>query len=182
MNASPDRDLILRARRGETDAFGELVRRYQATVFNVCYRLMGERREAEDMAQEAFIRAYSRLESYDLERPFGPWMRRVAANLCLNRLASQPPVQPEVDDERDPDDPAQRPEAVSEQRDEAERLRMALVSLPAHYRAVLELRHYQELSYDEIAESLRLPLSNVKSHLFRARKLLAEKLNHAKID
>ena len=178
MNASTDRDLILRARRGETQAFGELVLRYQAAVFNVCYRLMGERREAEDMAQEAFIRAYARLESYDAERPFGPWMRRVAANLCINRLESLPAAQPEVDEERDPDDPAQRPEAVTEQRDEAGRLRMALSSLPPHYRVVLELRHYQELSYDEIAESLQLPLSDVKSHLFRARKLLAEKLNH----
>ena len=176
MNESPDRDLLLRARRGETEAFGEIVRRYQTAVFNVCYRLMGERREAEDMAQEAFIRAYGRLESYDPARPFGPWVRRVAANLCLNRLETLPPSQPELDEERDPDDPSQQPEHITEQRDEAERLRLALVSLPAHYRVVLELRHYQELSYEEIAESMRLPLSDVKSHLFRARKLLAEKL------
>ena len=177
MNESPpDRDLILRTRRGETDAFGELVRRYQVAVFNVCYRLMGERHEAEDMAQEAFIRAYGRLESYDPERPFGPWMRRVAANVCINRFESLPAPQPVLDEERDPDDPAQRPEPVAEQRDEADHLRRALLSLPTHYRAVLELRHYQELSYEEIAETLQLPLSDVKSHLFRARKLLAEKL------
>jgi len=177
MNESPDRDLILRARRGETEAFGELVQRYQAAVFNVCYRLMGERREAEDMAQEAFVRAYERLGSYDDERPFGPWMRRVAANLCVNQLEVLPRTQPAVlDEERDPDDPAQRPEALSERRDQAERLRTALVALPAHYRIVIELRHYQELSYDEIAETLKRPLSDVKSHLFRARKLLAEKL------
>jgi RNA polymerase sigma-70 factor (ECF subfamily) len=176
MDESPDRDLILRARRGETDAFGELVGRYQATVFNVCYRLMGERREAEDMAQEAFIRAYTRLASYDADRPLGPWLRRVAANVCLNRLESLPVAPSVIDEERDADDPAQRPEATAEQHDEAERLRQALLTLPPHYRAVLELRHYQELSYEEIAETLRLPLSDVKSHLFRARKLMAEKL------
>lgn len=176
MDESPDRDLILRARRGETDAFGELVGRYQTAVFNVCYRLMGERREAEDMTQEAFIRAYTRLESYDPGRPFGPWMRRVAANLCLNRLESLPVAQPALDEERDQDDPLQRPEPVAEQHNETERLRLALCLLPPHYRAVLELRHYQELSYEEIAETLQLPLSDVKSHLFRARKLLAEKL------
>ena len=177
MNESPpDRDLILRTRRGEADAFGELVRRYQVAVFNVCYRLLGERREAEDMAQEAFIRAYGRLESYDLDRPFGPWMRRVAANVCINRFESLPASQPVLDEERDPDDPAQRPEPVAEQRDEADHLRRVLLSLPTHYRAVLELRHYQELSYEEMAETLQLPLSDVKSHLFRARKLLAEKL------
>lgn len=176
MDASPDRDLILRARRGETDAFGELVGRYQAAVFSVCYRLMGERREAEDMAQEAFIRAYTRLDSYDADRPLGPWLRRVAANVCLNRLESLPMAPAVIDEERDADDPAQRPESAAEQRDEVERVRLALLTLPPHYRTVLELRHYQELSYEEIAETLRLPLSDVKSHLFRARKLMAEKL------
>ncbi len=178
MDESPDRDLILRARRGEPAAFGELVRRYQTTVFNVCYRLVSERREAEDMTQETFIRAYARLEIFDLERPFAPWIRRVAANLCFNRLSSLPAIQPEVDEERDPDDPARRPEAAYEEHERAELLRATLASLPAHYRAVIELRHYQEMSYEEIAETLHLSLSDVKSHLFRARKLLAEKIKH----
>lgn len=179
MTDTPDRDLLLRARRGETEAFGELVRRYQVTVFNVCYRLMGERREAEDMAQEAFLRAYARLETFDLERPFGPWMRRVAANLCLNRLSASPAAPAEVDEERDrDDDPARQPEGVYAERERQAALRAALAALPAHYRAVIELRHYQEMSYEQIAETLQLPLSDVKSHLFRARKLLAEKLQH----
>src|SRR5690349_2074698 len=159
---SPDRDLVLRARRGEAEAFGELVQRYQTAVFNVCYRLMGERREAEDMAQEAFIRAYARLETFDLERPFAPWVRRVAANLCLNRLASSPAATAEVDEERDPDDPAGRPETLYAERERHEQLRAALAGLPAHYRAVIELRHYQDLSYEEIAQTLQLPLSDVK--------------------
>ncbi len=176
MNASPDCDLVLRARRGEAEAFGELVRRYQTAVFNVCYRLMGERREAEDMAQEAFMRAYARLATFDVERPFGPWVRRVAANVCLNRLPALPVAQPEVDAEREPDEPGRRPEALLEERQRQQVLRAALLALPPHYRAVIELRHYQELSYDEIAEALQLPLSDVKSHLFRARKLLAGKL------
>lgn len=178
MNESPDRDLILRARRGETEAFGELVRRYQATVFNVCYRLMNEAREAEDMTQEAFIRAHARLATFDLERPFGPWIRRVAANLCLNRLEALSPPVAALNDERDEDDPRGRPEPLAEQRERTALLRMALASLPPHYRMVIELRHYQELSYDEIAATLRIPLSDVKSHLFRARKLLAEKLKN----
>jgi RNA polymerase sigma-70 factor (ECF subfamily) len=178
MNESPDRDLILRARRGETEAFGELVRRHQGSVFNVCYRLMGERREAEDMAQEAFIRAHARLATFDLERPFGPWMRRVAANVCLNRLEAESRPQGALDDERDEDDPHERPEPVAEQRERSALLRAALASLPPHYRTVVELRHYQDLSYDEIAATLRIPLSDVKSHLFRARKILAEKLKN----
>jgi RNA polymerase sigma-70 factor (ECF subfamily) len=172
-----DRDLAIRARRGEAEAFGELVSRYQTSVFNVCYRLLGERREAEDLAQEAFIRAYQRLDSFDADRPFGPWMRRVAANVCLNRLQQTTPEVVPLDEERD-EDPLESPETAREQTERAEVLRNALINLPAHYRSVVELRHFQEMSYEEIAATLKLPLSDVKSHLFRARKLLAEKLSH----
>jgi RNA polymerase sigma-70 factor, ECF subfamily len=178
MDDSSDRDLILHARRGEAKAFGELVRRTQTAVFNVCYRLMGERREAEDMAQEAFIRAYERLGTFDLERPFLPWIRRVAANLCLNHLSAQTPDQEELDDERDKADAGESPSSLVEQREQTERIRAALLALPPRYRVVIELRHFQELSYDEIARTLNRPLSDVKSDLFRARKILAEKLKN----
>ncbi len=175
MSAPSDRDLIQRARRGDAEAFGELVTRYQTSVFNVCYRILHERAEAEDMAQETFIRAHARLSTFDEERAFGPWIRRVAANVCLNHLASQKSTA-ELDDERDTD-ASHSPEAMQEDFERNEQIRKALASLPAHYRVVIELRHYQELSYDEIAAELDIPLSDVKSHLFRARKLLAEKLH-----
>ena len=175
MEAPSDRDLINLARRGQAEAFGELVRIHQTSIFNVCYRMTGERREAEDLAQEAFIRAYERIGTFDVERPFGPWMRRVAANVCLNHLSAQKPEEAEFDDEREVVN-APSKEASREVQEEAEQIRMALASLPSHYRAVIELRHYQELSYDEIAAAMKIPLSDVKSHLFRARKLLAEKL------
>ena len=173
-----DRDLAFRARRGEAEAFGELVRRYQASVFNVCYRVLGERREAEDLAQEAFLRAYERLATFNAELPFGPWMRRVAANLCLNRLENVrgAPVSVPLDDERDPEAVGSDPAVAREYAERADAVRAALLSLPVPYRAVIELRHFQELSYDQIAASLGIPLSDVKSHLFRARKMLAEKL------
>src|SRR3990172_13428339 len=102
MNTPSDRDLILQARRGAAEAFGELVTRYQMGVFNVCYRILHERGEAEDLAQETFMRAYDRIHTFDIEREFGPWIRRVAANLCLNHLESQK-VTTELDDERDAD-------------------------------------------------------------------------------
>ena len=177
MTALTDRDLILRARRGDAkaEAFGELVARYQVSVFNVCYRILHERAEAEDLAQESFMRAYERLHTFDLEREFGPWIRRVAANLCLNYLESQK-VTAQFDDERDADK-GQRPEAVTEVRERSEQIRQALASLPPHYRVVVELRHYQEMSYDEIAAELNIPISDVKCHLFRARKILSEKIH-----
>lgn len=174
MNAPSDRDLILRARRGESDAYGELVTRYQTNIFNVCYRILHNRAEAEDMAQEAFMRAYDRLNTFDLERDFAPWMRRVAANVCLNHLSLQKPTS-ELEEERDADS-SQRPDEQVEVKERSEQIRAALASLPPHYRVVVELRHYQEMSYDEIAAELDIPLSDVKSHLFRARKILAEKL------
>ena len=177
MTAPTDRDLIVHARRGAAggEAFGELVTRYQTSVFNVCYRMLHERGAAEDLVQETFMRAYDRLNTFDLEREFGPWIRRVAANLCLNHLESQK-VTTQFDEERDAD-ASQRPERQVEVKERSAQVRNALVSLPPQYRVVVELRHYQQMSYDEIAAELNIPLSDVKSHLFRARKILAEKLH-----
>ena len=175
MNASTDHDLILRACRGDADAYGELVTRHQMSVFNVCYRILHIRNDAEDLAQETFIRAYDHLHTFDLEREFSPWIRRVAANLCLNHLESQKPLA-KIDEERD-EDKTQSPGEQVEVKERSEQIRAALACLPPHYRVVVELRHYQDLSYDEIAQELNLPISDVKSHLFRARKLLAEKLH-----
>ena len=174
----PDRHVVLQTRHGEVEAFGELVRRYQNAVFNVCYRMLGNRREAEDLAQESFIRAFQRLDTFDIERPFGPWMRRLAANLCLNHLQQRRPSNLPLDAETDlaAQAPWANPEAARERTERAEALRAAILELPAHYRAVIELRHFQELSYAEISDVLGIPLSDVKSHLFRARKQLARRL------
>ena len=180
MNTLSDRDLVLRVRRGEVDAYGELVRLYQTSVFNACYRLLGDRLEAEDLTQETFIRAYQRLHTFDLERPFGPWIRRVAANLCFNQLQKKSPVPILLDEEFDvPEEksPA-NPEAVLEQRERARGVRDALMALPPHYRMVIELRHFQGLDYAEMMAVLQLPMNTVKSHLFRARKMLAERLQN----
>ncbi len=178
MDETPDQTLVLRTRRGEVEAFGDLVRRYQGSVFNVCYRLLGERREAEDLAQETFIRAYRRLETFDEARPFGPWIRRVAANLCYNHLKRNRLVQVELDEERDTAPEAARsfPERSQERRETYEEIQTAVLGLPPAYRAVIELRHYQEMSYTEISDALGISMSQVKSHLFRGRKALAQRL------
>src|SRR3990172_1961024 len=174
MDEASDRQLVVRTRGGETDAFGELVRRYQTSVYNVCYRLLGDPAEAEDLAQEAFLRAFRRLASYDEQRPFGPWMRRVAANLFLNALQQRRSLMPlEEEFEAAPGEPMEMPEAFGERRQAAERVRGALLRLPAHYRAVIELRHYQEMSYDEIAAALGIGPGDVRTRLFRARRMMA---------
>ncbi|NTW11748.1 MAG: sigma-70 family RNA polymerase sigma factor [Anaerolineales bacterium] len=175
MNVPADRDLILHARRGDSEAYGNLVTRHQTGVFNVCYRILRNRSDAEDLAQETFIRALDRLHTFDLKREFSPWIRRIAANLCLNHLESHKPAFP-LDEERD-EDRTPGPREQVEDKERSRQIRAALASLPPHYRVVVELRHYQDLSYDEIAGELDIPLSDVKSHLFRARKLLVEKLH-----
>jgi RNA polymerase sigma-70 factor (ECF subfamily) len=187
MFAADDRDLILRAQRGDVDAFGELVRRYQSAVFNVAYRLVGNRSDAEDAAQETFLKAFRAIERFDLERPLAPWLKRITTNHCLNWLqTSRAKTTSVVTDMQFPgqetltmDSYAQSkplPEQTIISQETAEQIRTAIWQLPAHYRAVIELRHFQNLSYDEMAETLARSVSNVKSDLFRARKQLAEKL------
>jgi len=118
--------------------------------------------------------------TFDLDRPFGPWVRKVAANWCLNRLAAARPTQPlDEDDGRGPIGPASdHPEAVQVGRELEAEVRGALRALPDKHRAVVELRHFQDLSYSEIATALKLPVTDVRSYLFRARRLLAERLGH----
>lgn len=172
-----DRALVEQTLRGGVEAYGELVRRYQQSVFNVCLRLMGERQGAEDQTQEAFLRAHDRLETFDLARPFGPWIRTVAANLCLNELRSRGPIEVPLQARDVPQrESLASPEGRTERAEMADIIRAAILELPPHYRAVIELRHYGDLSYKEIAEGLGLSVSSVRSQLYRARNQLAEVL------
>ncbi|HMK08739.1 MAG TPA: sigma-70 family RNA polymerase sigma factor [Anaerolineales bacterium] len=179
MDEASDRWLVQRTRGGDIDAFGELVRRYQSSVYGVCYRLLGDSAEAEDLAQEAFLRAFRRLASYDADRPFGPWMRRVAANLTLNALQRRRPAPLEWEDEADQigGDPEEMPEQAGERSALAERLRAGLLRLPEAYRAVIELRHYQDMSYEEMASALGIGVGDVRTRLFRARRMMARWLS-----
>ena len=179
MEPPSDRALVLRTRRGEIQSYGELINRYERTVFNICYRLLGERRDAQDMTQEAFLRGFLNLTSFDEERPFGPWIYKITNNLCLNAIQHRNVTPPESDPEITslPTSPQDSPESILAQTEHAEAIRQAILGLPAHYRVVLEMRHYQSLSYKEIAQALQIPLTDVKSHLYRARKRLAEILN-----
>ncbi len=177
MENPSDRSLVLRTKRGELEAYGDLVRRYQGSVFNVCYRMLGDAHDAEDLTQETFIRVHSRLDSYDCDRPFIPWVRRIAVNLCLNFINQNRRYVLPLDDEFElAVSKESSPERAQEEHERNALLRQAICLLPAHYRAVIELRHFQELSYFEISKALNIPLSDVKSHLFRARKSLAQRL------
>jgi RNA polymerase sigma-70 factor, ECF subfamily len=170
-----ERDLAQRAVRGDRQAFGDLVQAHQAGVYNVAYRMLGECRDAEDAAQESFIRAFRAIRSLDPDRPPGPWLKKIAVNVCLNRLEQRETLSLDEDHELPASGPG--PEFLAIQREREHDIRTALLELPARYRAAIELRHFQEFSYSEMAEALGRPLSDVKSDLFRARKLLAQRLN-----
>lgn len=170
-----EQELIRLARGGNSDAFGRLVARYQQKVYNITYRLTGNRQEAEDVAQESFVKAYQALGSFDPQRPFAPWLYRIATNTALNWIKRRRP-EVELDTETPPVDAAPGPEAQAITADSAARLRAAITALPPNHRAAIELRHFQGLSYREMSEVLEAPLSDVKSWLFRARRKLREVL------
>jgi RNA polymerase sigma-70 factor (ECF subfamily) len=181
--ALADRQLAALALRGHSEAYGELVRRHQTAVYNAIYRLVGERQDALDLAQEAFVRGYGALDSFDMARPFGPWVTRIAVNTALNWLQRRRvPTVPlangasAVQAERALADETAEPERVYLAGERQAQLRRAILALPPHYRAVVELRHFQDLSYEEIATALGIALSDVKSQLFRARRMLRERL------
>jgi RNA polymerase sigma-70 factor, ECF subfamily len=156
--------------------FDELVRQHETGVFNVAFRMLGNRQDAEDATQETFLRAYRFQERYDAQRPAAPWLKKIAAHVCLNRLEKRQPLPLEEDDERTLPSTDPLPETHSLERDLNREVRASLLSLPPRYRIIIELRHYQDLSYAEIAEEVGRPLSDVKSDLFRARQMLAQRL------
>jgi RNA polymerase sigma-70 factor (ECF subfamily) len=171
-------DHIHRALEGDLNAYGELVKTYQDSVFSTCLRVLGNRQDAEDLTQEAFLRAHRKLHHYDLSRPFGPWIRTLAANLCRNHLQGQEQTTFSLRDERDhpAGRPRRGPERSLEISEQEGRIYQALWELPAHHRLAVELRHFQDLTYQEMAEALDLPLNTVRSHLYRGRKKLAQLL------
>ena len=180
MDVADEQELLAQAQRGDHKAYGELVGLYQQSLFAVCYRLLGQRQDAEDAAQEAFVRGFRSLAGFDRERPFGPWIRQIATNVCYDLLRERKTaVVPLLDEQELPDDrPVNWREAEQKQiaYERKDHLWQAIQALPPHYRVIIEMRHFQELSYNEMAEQLDLPLNTIKSHLLRARKLLLERL------
>lgn len=174
LNKLADAELVARTLQGNRDAYGELVRRHQTFAYNVALRVVGNRADALDVTQDAFVRAYDALASFDATRPFAPWLSAVVTNLALNFVQRKRPALELQEDLRaaSHSDPAHR----ALENEQQARVRAALRELPPHWRAVVELRHFQDMSYDEIADALDLSISDVKSHLFRARQKLKQLL------
>jgi len=169
---------ILQAQHGSDTAFEQIVEAYQTSVFNLCYRMLGEPEAAEDAAQETFLRAYQNILRYDCQRPFATWLLSIAAHYCIDRLRRRKLNFISMDDDTTsfdlPDIKALNPEVESVKREEQQRLHALLQSLDETDRAAIVLRYWYDFSEAEIAQSLSLTVSAVKSRLHRARRELAE--------
>ena len=169
---------IERATQGDDDAFAQIVESYQVPVYNLCYRMLGNREEAEDAAQESFLRAYRNLNRYDPKRKFVTWLLSIASHYCIDRLRRRRLKLVSLDDllprrERGASTPAA--EANYLQQEQAEEIRSMLDGIGEKDRAAVILRYWYDFSYEEIAESLSLSLSAVKSRLHRTRREMADR-------
>ena len=181
-----DYDLVARALEGDQSAFTRLRNKYWRSIHTMLGRMIRDKNDAEDLTQEAFIKAFNSLGSFNTDYAFSTWLYKIASNNCIDYLRKRrlktvsidAPVQTrdgEVQMEiADPS--AVRPDVPLTAAERTQVLQEAIKNLPDKYRIVIEMRHTQELEYADIAERLGLPLGTVKAHLFRARALLLKRL------
>lgn len=180
-----DLKLIHRCKRGEEAAFGEVLARYRAPIYNLCWRMTRNDEDARDLGQEVFIKVFRLLDRYDEQYAFSSWLFRIATNHCIDHLRRQRLRFLSVERDGGGDDEdvemqiaseGPQPDVVMERSEALEKLEEVIADLPPHYRVITLLRHDQELSYEEIAEVLQLPLGTVKARIHRARNMIQQML------
>lgn len=174
-----DDELIARVRGGDQEAFATLVERYKRSIYNLAYRLLGSSHDADDAAQETFLRAYTRLATYTPDGRFGAWLSAICSHWCIDTMRARRRRVQTVALGRVPESDRfisqlEGPEEFALIHDSRDEVQGWLGALPQQYRTVLTLRYFQELSYNEIAEALGEPVSTIRMRLFRARNLLGQ--------
>ncbi len=185
MSESEDRILAARVLGGDKNAFGALAAKHRDAIYSFALRMLGDREQAYDAAQETFIRAYTRLDTFDQSRRFRPWLFAIAANICsdlLRRrrdrditLGADSAIHALATDDMAP------PEAAAK-RDLQRTVAAALQHLAQAERTVVILKHIHGFTYEEISEMTGMPVGTAKSHAHRARRKLAELLQHVERD
>src|SRR5262245_38823221 len=160
-----DEALVRKCQGGDGEAFEELVVRHQRVLFNVALRMLGSYEDARDATQNAFVKAYQHLDTFDPAQRFFSWIYRILKNECLNVLRSRRPSEPVSLDL-----PAGRDADPVEVQERHHAVQAALLALTVDYREVVVLRHFTDLSYEEIATTLAIPVKTVKSRLYTARQ------------
>ncbi len=164
---------------GNNLAFKHLVEKYQGSIYNLCYRMLGEAIEAEDAAQEVFLRAYTKLDSYDESRKFSTWLFAIATHYCLDKLRARRFQWVSWDglagwSRISRTEESILPENILLKSEARQAVYHLLATLPAAYRAPIILKYWHEMSYADIAQTLDTSISAIKSKLFRARKMMAQ--------
>lgn len=167
---------LQQAIHGDDNAFSLIVETYQRPVYNLCYRMLGDSQEAEDAAQETFWRAYQALHRYDQQRPFATWLLSIAAHYCIDQQRKRrfPTLALDLLPEETIPDTTPNPEKAFLELEHQEQIQRLLARLSPPDRAAIILRYWYQFSEEEIAQSLSLSISAVKSRLFRARRELAQ--------
>lgn len=171
--------------KGNQDSFEEIVTIFQHRLYHVCFRMLGNRQEAEDIAQEAFVRAYINIHTFDQKRKFSTWIFRIATNLCIDRIRKKKPDY--YLDANVPgtegltmyskiEGPGKLPEDEIEQMETQERIQYEISRLSDRYRSVIVLRYIEELPLQEISDILELPLGTVKTRVHRGRAALRKQM------
>ena len=171
-----DEQLVERALAGDGDAFGEVVRRWERKIYALAYGITGSVEEARDAAQETFIAAYRNLQGFRGEAKVSSWLHRIAVNQCLTRqhrarVRAETALEAEAEKAGGlslPADAGASPARAAESRERAEAVRRAVASLPPELREVVLMKEFEEMTFQEIADALRLPLSTVKGRLYTA--------------
>ncbi len=187
-NTKDDLELVQRAKENDPKAFEKLLSKYRKSVYYMLLKMVNNADDAEDLTQEAFAKAFNSLAKFNAKYAFSTWLFRIATNNCIDfirkkRIQTVSIDTPYENDEGDNmsfdiQDPKMGPDDLMLKQQRKEYLTKAVENLPAKYRRLVELRYFKELSYDEVAQELELPLGTVKAQLFRARELLSQELKH----
>jgi RNA polymerase sigma-70 factor (ECF subfamily) len=175
-------EVLNQVRQGNQNAFTQMVETYQRPVYNLCYRMLGDPNDAEDASQETFLRVYKNIKRYDRKRPFSTWLLSIAAHLCIDQLRKRRMVIVSIDETPylEPADGLPGPEASFHRKQEQQRMQDLLKTLNPHDRAAVIMYYWYDFSYEEIATSLSLTISAVKSRLHRSRLSMAQSWSEQK--
>ena len=185
-----DEQLLERARAGDGDAFGEVVRRWERKIYALTYGILGSPEDARDASQETFIAAYRNLQGFRGEAKVSSWLHRIAVNQCISRqrrarVRAETALDEEVEAAGEgflKAPSAESPARATESRQRAEAVRRAVASLPQELREVVLMKEFEELTFQEIAEALQIPLSTVKSRLYTALRQMRLRLERFELE
>ncbi|MGI5824296.1 MAG: RNA polymerase sigma factor [Bacillota bacterium] len=176
----PDEALVTEVLNGNDDAFRVLIEKYQKPIFNMAFRMCGDYDEAADLAQEAFLQIYRALDKYDSDKKFFSWMYRVSHNICVNVLNKKPKNTVSMDEVQENrlynEDSLAQPEKYYSNRELRASIDAAILNLPDTYHDVIYLRFVNNLSYQEIADAMGLPISTIETRIYRGKALLQKEL------